>query len=371
MIDKTDHGTILNSIYQNALAETSEDNMTTCLPSEVQNNVTAIINRSEFNKGLYTVVITLFTHKILDPPQDSLKHQTQIPGGFAGRGKDTQYITPFLKSVGFPAMAESGWLTRSLEQVHPYDLNYPGSIKPKTLKSAFLELINQVEVEGIDPEAVLTYMMKLLIKQRDERNIELAKPHSLSISTIISVLEKHFDYHYSCHGASRLPTLAIYAAYQCMMSQVSRFNDKVLCELESHTSADSQSGQIGDIQVNNEDGSAFEGIEIKHNIKITPDLVQHAFEKFMVHRTDRYYLLTTANMDAADWDGINNKIQQISRNHGCQVIVNGVYSSLKYYLRLLNDPADFIDKYVELLKADENIKYPHQVAWNEIISNLK
>ena len=100
-------------------------------------------------------------------------------------------------------------------------------------------------------------------------------------------------------------------------------------------------------------------------------MVQHAFEKFMVHRTDRYYLLTTANMDAAAWDGINNKIQQISRNHGCQVIVNGVYSSLKYYLRLLNDPADFIDKYVELLKADENIKYPHQVAWNEIISNLK
>ena len=370
MIYKTDHRTILQSIYNDALAEMANGGETSRLPQEVKDNITTIIGRSEANKGLYTVVMTLFAHKIFDPAQDIRKHQSQIPGGFAGRGKDFQYVTPFLKSVGFPAMAETGWLTRSLEQAHPYDMNYPGSIKPAPLKAAFLNLIHQVEVEGTDAEEVLRYMMRLLIRQRDERKIELAKPHSLAIATIIDVLERHFDYRYSCHGASRLPTLAIYAAYQCMMTQVARYHGKVLCELESHTSADSQSGQIGDIQLNNADGSAFEGIEIKHNIRITPDLVQHAYEKFMVHRTNRYYLLTTANMDAADWDGINRKIQQISRNHGCQVIVNGVYSTLKYYLRLLNDPAEFIEKYVELLKRDENVKYPHQEAWNEIISNM-
>lgn len=369
MIDKTNHRTVLESIYNDALQAMSNNDMSTSLSEEVKENIHQIIDRAEANKGLYTVVMTLFSHKIIDPAQDIRKHQSQIEGGFAGRGKDTQFVTPFLKTVGFPAMAESGWLTRSLEQVHPYDLNYPGSIRPAELKSAFLGLIHQVQEENVSPEEVLLYMIKLLIKQRDDRNIELAKPHSLSIANIIQVLEKHFNYRYSCHGASRLPTLAIYAAYQCMMTQVLRFNDKQLCPLESHTSADSQSGQIGDIQINNADGTAFEGIEIKHQIPITPDLVQHAYEKFMVYRTDRYYLLTTANMDSADWDGINQKIQQISRNHGCQVIVNGVYTTLKYYLRLLNDPAEFIDRYVELLKSDENVKYPHQAAWNEIISN--
>ncbi len=228
--------------------------------------------------------------------------------------KDTHYVTPFLKSVGFPSMAESGWLTRSLEQSMPYDYNYPGKITPKDLREAFLGLL----------------------------------------------FSKHFNAKYSCHGASRLPTLAVYAAYQCMMEELLRYKDKILCPLESHTSADSRSGQIGDIQINNADGTAFEGIEIKHQIEITPDLVQHAYEKFMVQKTNRYYLLTTANMDAADWDGINQKIQQISNNHGCQVIVNGVYSTLKYYLRLLEDPAKFIEKYVELLKMDENVKFPHQ-----------
>ena len=40
------------------------------------------------------------------------------------------------------------------------------------------------------------------------------------------------------------------------------------------------------------------------------------------------------------------------------VTVNGVYTSLKYYLRLLSDPSDFIEHYVNLMKNDENVKYP-------------
>jgi DNA (cytosine-5)-methyltransferase 1 len=47
-------------------------------------------------------------------------------GGFSGRRIDTQYITPTLKELGLPAMAESGWLTRSLEQPYPYTLDYNG-----------------------------------------------------------------------------------------------------------------------------------------------------------------------------------------------------------------------------------------------------
>ena len=46
-----------------------------------------------------------------------------------------------MKAVSFPAMAESGWLTRSLEQAHPYTLDYPGKITPKIVKEAFLEKI--------------------------------------------------------------------------------------------------------------------------------------------------------------------------------------------------------------------------------------
>lgn len=113
---------------------------------------------------------------------------------------------------------------------------------------------------------------------------------------------------------------------------------------------------------------AFEGVEIKHGIVITRQLVADAYEKFKVHNTDRYYLLTTANMDMADWDAIDGEIQRISQIHGCQVIVNGVYSTLKYYLRLIKDPAEFVECYVELLKIDETVKFQHRLAWNDLVS---
>lgn len=363
------HSEVLSQVYEQALKKTAVNDLSTDLPENVKKNIEFIVARSEGNKAIATVLMTLLTHKVVEPTQDMRNHQAKLPNGFAGRTIDQANVTPFMKEKSFPSMAESGCLTRSLEQPHPYDLNYPGEIKPVQMKRAFLNTIDQVQCHGVDAEKVLLYYMTLLIKQRDDMNIELAKPHSLSISNIIKILEKHFTYHYPCAGASRLPTLAIYAAYQCMMGQVARYDGKILCPLESHNSADAQSGRIGDIDINNADGTAFEGIEIKHEIQITKQLVADAYEKFKVYNTDRYYLLTTASMDSADWDAIDTEIKRIAQIHGCQVIVNGVYSSLKYYLRLVTDTAEFIDHYVELLKADATVKFPHKKAWNDIISN--
>lgn len=362
------HQEILNEIYEQALNETAKSDYTTDLHTKNISQIETIVARSEANKGIVTVLVTLLTHKIVDADQDIRYHQAQLKNGFSGRNIDKAIITPFMKSVNFPAMSESGWLTRSLEQAHPYTLDYPGKITPISVKDAFLGIIHSVQVQKVNPRSVLLYLFKLLIKQRDSMNIELAKPHSLSISKIIKLLENHFTYHYTCPGASRLPVLAIYAAYECMMGQVARYNDKSLCSLANHNSADTQSGRIGDVDVNNLNGTAFEGVEIKHEIQITKQLVTDAYEKFKIYNTDRYYLLTTANMDTADWDSIDNEIQRIAQIHGCQVIVNGVYSTLKYYLRLLKDPAEFIDHYVELLKNDNTIKFQHKVAWNDIVS---
>ena len=362
------HQETLENIYQKALAELSDGNGAADIPAETAAQIELLVSRAETNKGLIAVLTTLLTHKIVDAGQDIRYHQAQLENGFAGRGVDTNIVTPFMKRVHFPAMAESGWLTRSLEQPHPYTLDYPGKIKPEAVKSAFLRIIDQVQTRGTAPDKVLLYFFKLLIRQRDALNIELAKPHSLSIADIVKLLERHFTHKYPCAGASRLPTLAVYAAYQCMMGQVSRYRDKTLCPLESHNSADAQSGRIGDIDVNSANGNAFEGVEIKHEIPITRQFVADAYEKFKVYPTDRYYLLTTADMGAADWDAIEEEVTRIRRIHGCQVIVNGVYSTLKYYLRLLEDPAEWIDRYVELLKIDETVKFPHKEAWNQLVS---
>lgn len=48
------------------------------------------------------------------------------------------------------------------------------------------------------------------------------------------------------------------------------------------------------------------------------------------------------------------------------LIVNGVYGTIKYYLRLLSTTNEFINAYTDLLSKDEDLNYEHKVAWNAI-----
>jgi len=363
------HSEVLQQIYDEAMNLTLDtDGVFEELNSETRADVEYIVLRSESNKAVLSVLITLLTCKIVDPSQDIRYHYARMENGFSARGIDTEHITPFMKRVSFPAMAESGWKTNTLAIDLPYDLNYPGVIRPDKVKATFLGLVDKIQTQGVSPKNVLLYMFALLIKQRDDLRVDLARPHSLSIINIIMLLEKHFTANYKgISGAVRLPTLAIYAAYQCMMSQVARYKDKILCPLEKHQSADFRSGRIGDVDINNADGTAFEGVEVKHGVQITAQQIADAYEKFKVHNTNRYYLLTTANMNDADWAGINAEVNRISRIHGCQVIVNGVYDTLRYYLRLLANPAEFIECYVDCMGADDTIKFQHKSMWNELI----
>ena len=101
------HSELLKEIYNSALILTSPD-----LSKEYQELVEVIANHALNKKGVYTVLITLLTHKIIEPTQDVRFHQSNMQGGFSGRTIDTKQITPTLRKLGLPCMAESGWLTR-------------------------------------------------------------------------------------------------------------------------------------------------------------------------------------------------------------------------------------------------------------------
>nr|WP_286942110.1 hypothetical protein [Allomuricauda sp.] len=347
----------------------SDDFIKSNLNDDISKHLQEILNRSESAKAVLTVIITSLVYKIQYPEQDIRNHQTSIENGYSGRTFDTKYITPFLKSVKFPAMAESGWLTRSLEQKVPYDTNYSGAIRPTSLKIAFLETIDFIQ-KGNQLDDVLSFIFQGLIIQRNSQQIDLAKPLNLPIATIVDLLSKHFDTKYSAEGASRLPVLALYAAYQCLINETKRFQGKNLLPMESHTSADSRSGRIGDIDIVDEKERAFEAVEVKHGIAITAQLIKDAFEKFKTTQVNRYYLLSTANIDISQKDEIDQEIDRIKNIHGCHVIANGLTHSLKYYLRLLSDTSEFIENYVNLIENDTALKFEHKKQWNTIISEM-
>jgi len=200
----------------------SKDTITSDLTASEQALLNTVLNYSEQAKAVLTVLITSLTYKILNPEQDIRKHQVSIPGGYSGRTFDTKYITPFMKACKFPAMSDSGWLTRALEQKVPYDQNYSGAISPKDLKPVFLEILDNIQ-NGARCEGYLGYILQGLIIKRNRQEIDLARPIALSITSILTLLQNHFDSRYQAEGASRLPVLALYAAYQCLINENQTF----------------------------------------------------------------------------------------------------------------------------------------------------
>ncbi len=340
------------------------------IPENLQKHLAYIADYADNNKGVLAVLVTSIVYKCLHPTQDIRNHQQSITNGYSGRTFDTHYITPFLRAKAFPNMASSGWLTRSLEQKSPYTLSYPGAITPQKIKTAFLETLDIIQNQNINVVEALQYLLARLIHIRDSRQVEIAKPKNLSINAIMDVLVKHFDYPYSGRGASRLPVLAFFAVYTSLVKELKRYEGKHLLPIESHTSADSQSGRLGDIDIVDETGAAFESVEVKSGIAITTDIVERAKEKILPSSVCRYYILSTKAIRKQDEAHIAELISQVKNTHGCQIVINGIVPSLKYYLRLLENPVSFIENYANLLVFDQGIKFEHRNQWNKIIGTL-
>ena len=360
----------LEDIYnQNMAVASGKTKPETELPQDITEDFDVIVDSSESNKGVLAVVLTSAVYKRFHPEQDIRKHQSSIVDGYSGRTFDSNFITPFLKDHRFPAMAESGWLTRSLEQKVPYELNYTGAIKPQSLKESFLYAIDAIQNSGRVDE-IIDYMLQSLIIQRDNKTIEVATPQNLSIANIMALLQSHFRYPYKASGASRLPVLALYAIYQCLVKELKRYEGKRLLEIENHNSADTRSGRKGDIDIVNEDGSTFEAVEVKFDIPVSHNIVENAKEKIQTSTIERYYILSTSEVFEPDREKIAQDIKQIKNVHGCQLVVNGVMPTLKYYLRLLDNTREFIGNYASLVETDKTIKFEHKQAWNKLVSEM-
>jgi len=336
--------------------------------NKLKENIDLVLTHSESSKGVLTVVLTSLVYKIFHPEQDIRYHQANMSGGYSGRSFDSVNVTPFLKINNFPAMAESGWLTRSLEQNRPYDRQYPGKISPPMLKDAFLSTIDFIQ-KATENENLLKYIIQYLILQRNSTIIQLARPTNLSIKDVIHRLKLHFSSDYSSSGAARLPVLSIQAIYNCLVVELDRYRGKILLPLEEHTSADIRSGRIGDVEISNHDGTPFEAVEVKFGIEISKQLVSDVYSKFSYTQVERYYILSTSGIKELEKNNINEEIQRIKNLHGCQLITNGILQTLEYYLRLLKNTKDFINFYVELLENDASIKFEHKKCWNNVINN--
>jgi DNA (cytosine-5)-methyltransferase 1 len=325
-------------------------------------------------KGVFTVLVTLVTHKIISPSQDVRYHQTSLPNGFSGRTIDAAFITPTLKELGLPSMSESGWLTRSLEQPFSYTLDYNGKISNKTVKTAFLQILDYLENNPTKAVNLLRLLLFEAIKNRNASTVviqPLANPELITIKAIMESLAEHFSTNYKTHGGSKLPVLAFYAIYQCLIKQMSRYNDCSLAPLGSHTASDKTSKSAGDIKVV-KNNRTFEAVEIKLDKPIDSHFVRIAIEKIKKFNPQRYYILSDKNVtsDSDDKDKVYKLIETTKTAHGCQIIINGIIPTINYYLRLIEEPVLFVENYGSLVESDTEIKPIHKQKWNQIIEKV-
>lgn len=368
-----------NKIWEAAYKQAQKESLKKLLSgisSESVQDLRVIVENAETQKAVLGVTLTSLVYKIYEPKQDIRKHQEGMKGGYSGRTFDTKYITPFLKDK-FPhfAMAESAWLTRSLEQPRPFNLNFPGKIRNTVLKTAFLKTLDRVQSDSKLAPKFLVALMGLMLEasaKDDALFTRVQVASGVTIAKIIDALNLHIRHEYGkgVVGTARLPVLAIYSVYNLLMPDVKRYSGKILAPLESHTSPDSRSKSLGDIDINSIDNACFESVEIKHNKPITADMVGVAYRKFRNTKIDRYYILTTSEPNFNDHESVMREIEKYKRVHPCQIIVNGVIPSLKYYMRLIGNPQDIIDEYTKWLEFEyqraSGIKREHVRFWQEI-----
>lgn len=122
---------------------------------------------------------------------------------------------------------------------------------------------------------------------------------------------------------------------------------------------------MGDIEVANADGSIFEVLEIKHGLAVTPEMVISAKKKIQGSRVDRYYILTDSH-DHEPSVSVMKEVAIVEDRLGCQMIVNGIIPTIRYYLRLLRKPSDIFPHYAALLETDRSIAYEQKDIWNKI-----
>jgi DNA (cytosine-5)-methyltransferase 1 len=236
------------------------------------------------------------------------------------------------------------------------------------VKSSFLELVDFIEHSTHFTEDVLRYLLNKSIELRQNNTIQVTpieNPEKVTIDKIIVALNEYFSENYKISGGSKLPVLSFYSIYQILLVEVKRFSGCRLGNLGSHTSSDRTSKTSGDIEVFLEN-ELLESLEIKFEIEIDNHIVNRVLEKIHKFNPKRYYILTTLGIKEDDYSEVISKVHKLKEEHGCQLIINGLLPTLKYYLRLIENLEEFLDQFTKSVLADKELKVIHKARWVEI-----
>lgn len=371
-----------NKILEKAYQTATKSNYNK-IDGNIKRDVDLLIEKIDSNKSILVALVTSLVKKIATPKQDVRLHRTDFKKGYSARSLDTKVTTPFFKKY-FPKYAnkESSFLTLATRERIKWNLREGKNLKirNKELKASFLNIFDQIETHGVNPEIYLNYILFKLIKltKGNEKIFKSATKKTtqnelLNIPKILTMLKRHFK----TKNSSRLPVIAIYSIYETLInSNFNRYKKKKLLPLQVHTSSDKKG--YGDIEIYDHKNQPFEVIEVKHNVPIDEFLIFDVIKKTKDTPIYRYYILTTYESgfkNLEEQQKVEKLISQIRNENGLDIIANGILTTLKYYLRFIDDYQIFIEKYTKNLTEDARnsteVRVTHVEAWMKILKNKK
>jgi len=321
------------------------------------------------NNAARGIALTLSLYKLIEPTQDIRAHKSQYEGGFSARTFDTKVTVPFLVSKTLPRNVETHWLSQTFSFAGPYVHGSVLKTQPAVAGPLMIEVVNAVNDGGTDrAAAVVVGLLVEFIKVRNADIVVLTRPKDLPIHKVRELLEMHLAGPYKAN-APRLPQLIFFAVYRCLVKHIGRYDGAVLEPLERLKSADRKRGTIGDVVVARA-GRRIEAVEIKHDQPISYGHVAEAIDKVRAESVTRYYLLSNKGIDPIDRDRIEERAAEFLKQNGCELIINGIFESLSYYLRLLPNTTDFLFEYANLVERDEDTSYEHRIRWNQCCDRI-
>lgn len=141
------------------------------LDSQQKQWISDIVDNKLKYESVYKTIVASLAYKCINKEQDIRFHKIELDNGYSGIDFDTNYTTPFLKLKGMcENKKDSGWNNKSIDKEHPFTLDFPGRINNIEVKNAFLQILNDVEVNNQDANEYLKAIFsKTLIKKYEDK----------------------------------------------------------------------------------------------------------------------------------------------------------------------------------------------------------
>lgn len=212
---------------------------------------------SNYGRGLIAVGVMLLAIKSICPDQcvrlhkgSNQRNSFSWVEGISMRSIDASYVTPFLRENNLLKLnADGAMMTRTLAENYPYSSLYKAKLQGP--RDEWIELINRIEDEAIEPYVALEFLLSLLLNKSEAfaRQCQDALQTLAGIGYVdMSKAEKFIKaFLAKTSYPARAFEITIHSFMQALIDL--EYADVTLEPLSQMRSANKKHGNVGDIEL--------------------------------------------------------------------------------------------------------------------------